>query len=211
MGKIHRRTFYDNRPPRETELSDCLTGPSITKEEIEKAIYNIKNNKAAGPDGIPSEILLDERGIAALHKIFNFIYDTGHYPEQWLCSTFIPLPKKSNARKCEDHRLISLKSHTLKIFLKIIHQRLYKKCERDISDSQFGFRRGLGTREAVVPTQVLVQNCYDQKRRVSMLHRLRKSFGPNAPPKRHPMHRKSTLSPKCSGKTRKCGVQHYTN
>ena len=119
-----------------------MIGPSITKEEIEKAIHNLKNNKSVGPDGIPSEILklLDEKGIAALHKIFNIVYDTGHYPEQWLCSTFVTLPKKSNARKCEDHRLISLLSHTLKIFLKIIHQRIYRKCEREMSDSEFAFR-----------------------------------------------------------------------
>jgi len=160
--------FDDDRPP--IEINNCLTGPSITKDEIEKAIRNSKNNKTAGPDEIPSEILklLDERGITALHKMFNIIYETGHYPNQWVCSIFIPLPKKTNARKCEDHRLISLMSHTLKVFLKIIHQRIYKKCERDISDSQFGFRQGLGTREALVATQVLVQNCYDQRKDVCL-------------------------------------------
>lgn len=160
--------FDDDRPP--TEINNCLNGPSITKDEIEKAIRNSKNNKAVGPDEISSEILklLDERGITALHKMFNIIYETGHYPKQWLCSTFIPLPKKTNARKCEDHRLISLMSHILKIFLKIIHQRIYKKCEVDISDSQFGFRQGLGTREAIVATQVLVQNCYDQRKDVCL-------------------------------------------
>lgn len=163
-----KELFDDDRPPVGSNIS--LTGPSITKDEIERAIRSSKNNKAVGPDKIPSEILklLDGRGITALHTVFNTIYETGHYPKQWLCSTFIPLPKKTNARKCEDHRLISLMSHTLKIFLKIIQQRIYKKCERDISDSQFGFRQGLGTREAIVATQVLVQNCHDQRRDVCL-------------------------------------------
>lgn len=164
--KYIEKLFEDDRPAADTTYSP--TGPSITKEEIEKAIRNSKDNKAAGPDEIPSEVLklLDERGITALHRIFNIIYETGHYPRQWLSSTFIPLPKKTNAKRCEDHRLISLMSHTLKIFLKIIHQRIFRKCERDISDSQFGFRQGLGTREAIVATQVLVQNCYDQRKDV---------------------------------------------
>lgn len=168
--KYIKELFNDDRPLREHKNDDYLNSPSITKEEIKKAIHNSKNNKAPGPDEIPSEILklLDERGITTLHKIFNIIYETGHYPEQWLCSTFIPLPKKTNARRCEDHRLISLMSHTLKVFLKIIHQRIYRKCERDISDSQFGFRQGLGTREAIVATQVLVQNCYDQRKDVCL-------------------------------------------
>lgn len=166
--KYIEKLFYDERPP--IEKTNASTDPSITKDEIEKAIRNSKNNKANGPDEIPSEILklLDKRGITVLHKIFNTIYETGQYPKQWLCSTFIPLPKKTNARKCEDHRLISLMSHTLKIFLKIIQQRIYKKCERDMSDSQFGFRQGLGTRDAIVATQVLVQNCHDQRKDVCL-------------------------------------------
>ncbi|XP_060531554.1 uncharacterized protein LOC132705137 [Cylas formicarius] len=58
----------------------------------------------------------------------------------WLRSTFIPLPKKSNARKCKDHRLISLMNHSLKIFLKIIHRRIQHRCEKIIGPSQFGFK-----------------------------------------------------------------------
>ena len=44
------------------------------------------------------------------------------YPTQWLSSIFIPLPKKNNANECENLRLMSLMSHTLKIFLKIIQK-----------------------------------------------------------------------------------------
>lgn len=75
-----------------------------------------------------------KRGIAILHKLFNKIYmilvdiyDIGLYPVQWLKSTFISLPKKKNAKKCEDHRLMNLMSHALKLFLKILHQRIYRK------------------------------------------------------------------------------------
>ncbi|XP_030759769.1 uncharacterized protein LOC115885121 [Sitophilus oryzae] len=97
--KYIEKLFDDERPS--ADINNSLTGPSITKDEIEKAILNSKNNKAAGQGEIPAEILklLDERGITALHKIFNIIYETGLYPKQWLRSTFIPLPKKTNARK----------------------------------------------------------------------------------------------------------------
>lgn len=168
--KYIEQLFHQDRPSVGSENNRQLTGPPILKAEIEKAIRSSKNNKATGPDEIPSEILkiLDETSIEALQKIFNIIYETGQYPQQWLNSTFIPLPKKTNARKCEDHRLISLMSHALKIFLKIIHQRIYKKCERDISDSQFGFREGMGTREAMVATQVLIQNCCDVKKDICL-------------------------------------------
>ncbi|XP_030747721.1 craniofacial development protein 2-like [Sitophilus oryzae] len=51
------KLFSDNRPDNELTVENNLTGPSITKEEIEKAIQLAKTNKAAGPDEIPSEIL----------------------------------------------------------------------------------------------------------------------------------------------------------
>lgn len=44
-------------------------------------------------------------------------------PEQWLSSTFIPIPKKTNARKHKDHRLINLMSHFVRILLKIINMK----------------------------------------------------------------------------------------
>ncbi|XP_011174808.3 craniofacial development protein 2 [Solenopsis invicta] len=145
--------FTDERPDRQIEANnDNLTGPPIIMEEVKKAINTAKTNKATGPDEVPSELLklLDEKGLALPQKIFNKIYDTGIYPEQWLSSTFVPLQKKNNARKCTDHRLISLLSHTLKLFLKILHQRIFKKCESNFSNSQFGFRQGLGTDSFVI-------------------------------------------------------------
>ena len=132
MWEDYIRSFFsDDRPNVDIYKNDNLTGPPIMKEEIEKAIRNSKTNKATGPDEIPAKLikLLDDEGIRMLQKHFNKIYDTGYYPDQWLLSTFIPLPKKKNAQKCEVHRLISLMSHSLKIFLKIIHQRLYEKSQ----------------------------------------------------------------------------------
>lgn len=52
-------------------------------------------------------------------------------------------------------------SHALKVFLKIIHSRIYRKCEEHISDTQFGFRSGLGTRDAQFCLNFLVQRCLD--------------------------------------------------
>ena len=76
-------------------------------------------------------------------------------------STFIPLPKKANATKCSDHRIISLMSHILKAFLNIIQTRIYRRLDEKISDKQFGFRKGFGTREALFSIQVLIQRAQD--------------------------------------------------
>jgi len=48
--------------------------------------------------------------------------------------------------------------HTLKLFVKIIHKRIYRRIEEDIGNTQFGFREGLGTREALFGINVLFFN-----------------------------------------------------
>lgn len=145
------------------EDTDEESGPDITKEEVLYAIKLSKNNKAPGPDQIPIEILklIKEEQIAILVDLYNSVYNTGIIPKEWLQSTFVTLPKKANAKECSDHRTISLMSHTLKIFLKIIHLRIYRKLELDISETQFGFRNALGTREALFAFNVLIQRCMD--------------------------------------------------
>jgi len=42
--------------------------------------------------------------IPMCYPSFNKIYDIGSIPERWLASTFITLPKKPNAKSCEDFR-----------------------------------------------------------------------------------------------------------
>lgn len=54
-------------------------------------------------------------------------------------------------------------SHVLKLFLKIIHARIYRKCEENTGETQFGFCNSLGAREALFTMQVLIQRCRDMK------------------------------------------------
>lgn len=50
-------------------------------------------------------------------------------------------------------------SHVLKVFFKILHARIYEKCEEYLSETQFGFRSGLGTRVALMGLHDLVERC----------------------------------------------------
>lgn len=155
--------YHDDRGMITTDRNKA-EGPVIIREEVEYALKNTKNRKATGPDEIPVEILKllkDQKALDVLVELFNLIYITGTIPKDWLRSTIIPLPKKSSPKSHNDYRTIALMSHTLKVFLKIIHARIYKKCEEQIGETQFGFRNGLGTREALMGMHVLVQRCLD--------------------------------------------------
>lgn len=64
--------------------------------------------------------LINEDNIDMILSLFNQIYNSGELPEKRLRTTFIAVPKKQ-PKKCTDYRLISLMSHILKTFPRIIH------------------------------------------------------------------------------------------
>lgn len=144
--------------------------PKILKSEVLKAIKQSKQGKAVGPDEVYIEIikLLNDENLDSLTEIFNNIYETGEIPQDWLQSIFVPIPKKPNANHSDQYRMISLLSQVLKLFLKIVHTRIYNRCEMDVSPTQFGFRQGFGTREALYSLTALLQKCRDQQKDVFM-------------------------------------------
>ena len=60
--------------------------------------------------------------------------------------SFIPIPKKVNAKECSNYLTISLISHASKVMLKVLQARLQQYMIHELSDVQDGFRKGRGTR-----------------------------------------------------------------
>ena len=60
-----------------------------------------------------------------------------------------------NASECADHRTINLIAHASKIMLKLLGKRLENKAKYFIGKTQFGFRKGCGTREAISVMRLL--------------------------------------------------------
>ena len=63
--------------------------------------------------------------------------------------SFIPIPKKGNAKECSNHRTIALISHASKVMLKILQARLQQYMNCELSGVQLGFRKGRGTRDQI--------------------------------------------------------------
>jgi Reverse transcriptase (RNA-dependent DNA polymerase). len=83
----------------------------------------------------------------------------------------IALPKKNQAKKCCDHRTISLISHTGKMVARILSKRLESKIEEVIEGDQFGFwiiglmrfisERMLDVKEEMCPCFIDWQKAFD--------------------------------------------------
>ena len=63
--------------------------------------------------------------------------------------SFIPIPKKGNAKECSNYCTISLISHASKVMLKILQARLQQYVNHELPDVQAGFRKGRGNRDQI--------------------------------------------------------------
>ena len=66
-----------------------------------------------------------------LHSIYQQIWNTQQWLQDWKRSVFIPIPKKGNAKECSNYCTTALISHPSKVMLKIVQARLqqYMNCE----------------------------------------------------------------------------------
>ncbi|XP_055912883.1 uncharacterized protein LOC129946652 [Eupeodes corollae] len=68
--------------------------------EIETAINLLKNNKAAGLDGVPAEFLKADPATAAniLHQLIQSFWENETYPREWKDGVIVKVPKKVISR-----------------------------------------------------------------------------------------------------------------
>ena len=83
-------------------------------------------NKASGGDGIPAELfqILEDEAVKVLHSIYQQIWKTQPWPQDWKRSVVSPIPEKGNLKECSNYYTVVLISHTSKVMLKILQARL---------------------------------------------------------------------------------------
>ena len=96
--------------------------PDILECEVKWALGSITTNKAGGGDGIPAELIqiLKDDAVKVLHSIYQQIWKTQKWLQDWKRSVFIPIPKKGNAKEFSNYHKIVLISHASKVMLKIL-------------------------------------------------------------------------------------------
>ena len=62
-------------------------------------------NKASGGDGIPAELfqILKNDALKVLHSIYQQIWKTLQWPQDWERSVFILIPKKGSVKECSNY------------------------------------------------------------------------------------------------------------
>ena len=99
--------------------------PDILECEVRWALGSITTNKASGGDRIPAKLfkILKDDAVKVLHSIYQQIWKTQQWPQDWKRSVFIPIPKKGSAKECSNYQTTALSSHASKVMLKILQAR----------------------------------------------------------------------------------------
>ena len=114
-------------------------------------------NKTSRGDGIPVELFQIQKDDAmkVLYSIYQQIWETQQWPQDWKRSIFIPVPKKGNAKECSNYHPIALIWHISKVMLKILQARLQQYVNLELPDVQAGFKKA---EEQIAKIQWIIEN-----------------------------------------------------
>jgi len=175
IEELYRKNLHD--PDNHDGVITYLE-PDILECEVKWAIGNITKNKASGDDGIPVELfqILKDDAVKVLHSIWQQLWKTQQWPQNWKRSGFIPVPKKSNSKECSNYCTIALISHTSKVMLKIIQARLQQYVNQELPDVQAGFRKGRGTRDQIANIHWIIKKARVPRKHLLLLYLLHQSL-----------------------------------
>ena len=101
-----------------------------------------------------------------LHSIYQKIWKTQQWPQNWKRSVFIPIPKKGNVKECSNYHTTALLSPANKVMLKILQVRLQAVCEPRKSDVKAGFRIDRSTRDQITNSQWIIDKAREFQKNI---------------------------------------------
>ena len=139
---------------------------AFSQDEVLNSIKQLKLNKSGGPDKLINEFFIyGSRTLTpTLCKLFNQIFDKGHFPEQWSEGYIVPLHKKGSINNTDNYRGITLLSVLGKLFTRILNNRLSEWAEnyQVLIEAQAGFRPGMSTVDNVFVLHGLLSHVLNQ-------------------------------------------------
>ena len=167
-GREAIERLFDNE--EEEELTDI----TIEEKDIKDAINCIDENSSAGPDGVPAYIIKKLRNYLAkpLKLIFRKSLDEAKLPEMFKMAYITPIHKGGSRKKPGNYRPVSLTSHIMKVFEKIIKKNIVEYLEKKerFNKNQFGFMKGRGTQTQLLKHYDDIYNAMKERRRMDTVY-----------------------------------------
>ena len=147
------RVFSDpNNPETEEptfdkpELSWLDEEIELHDEDIIKVCKDLESSSSPGPDGIPARILKECAEVLAkpLGLMWRDSLRLRKVPEYYKMGHVVPLYKKGDKSSTKNYRPVTLTSHVIKLFERIVRAHMVDYFEKNglFSKKQHGFRKG---------------------------------------------------------------------
>ena len=144
-----RQEDPDVAPIYETEAD--VKQESFTKEELDKAMHRLNNNKTPGPNRDTSELikLLDEEAREILIELLNKCWEEEELFEEMNQAGLAVIYKKGPTNKHENYRPIAPLNIGYKLMASMIQKVISEAMDDRIDPAQFGFRSGRSTSQPI--------------------------------------------------------------
>ena len=96
-----------------------------------------------------------------LLQIFNAAYTSECVPVDWQKGVICPLLKKGEKVVCDNYRGVTVLSHCVKIYNRIIEKRLRSCLEEKLQVSQYGFRQGRVTSDLIFTVKMILEKSWE--------------------------------------------------
>ena len=152
----------DNRHylPDEGHDDDDLNKP-FTKTEFDKAVNNLKNDKAEGFDSIFNEMIKNSPSVILdlLFKFVNLCLHKSLVPQSWGMEIINPIHKDGNLNDPNNYRGICISSALLKILCSLLNNRIQLRCTEQnlINKNQIGFKKNHRTSDHLMTLKNVVK------------------------------------------------------
>merc|ERR1712066_815953 len=125
-NEINENIFQNEEPE---DLNDI----EITEEEILKAINDLEENSSTGPDGVSAILLKKVKEALAqpLALMLRKSIDKGKIPDIFKLAYVTPIHKGGSRQKPEQYRPVSLTSHVMKVFERVIKTKIIEHLKKN--------------------------------------------------------------------------------
>ena len=131
-----------------------LTSIAFRSSELKKILANLDAHGGVDPNGLFPSFFKRFSCIFApkLAVIFRKIIHSGVFPDCWKIASITPIPKEGASCNAKDYRPISITPILSKVFEKLLARKLncFLEAEGILPSTQFGYRKRLGTTDALL-------------------------------------------------------------